>query len=68
MENQINQLRNETRNLELEFHSYLEDMRQKLAHESEIISENVEKLDNIEEKIENIHENIQDLNNTGIMI
>ena len=63
-----NQLRNETRNLKRELHSDLENIRQQLAHKSEIISENVEKLDNIEVEIENIQENIQDLNDTGIVI
>ena len=67
LESQINQLRNKTRNLEHEYHSDLENIRQELARESEIISENVEKLDNIEEEIKNIQENIQELNDTGIM-
>ena len=68
LENQINELRNETRNLEHQFHSDLEDIRQQLAHESEIISENVEKLDNIEEVIGNIQEKFQDLYDTGIEV
>ena len=67
LESQINQLRNKTRNLEHEYHSDLENIRQELARESEIISENVEKLDNIEKEIRNIQENIQELNDTGIM-